>query len=297
LLALTAAAAAALGAGPVCAQALGAVGQVLQVRETSPQDVVVLRRSGAVQPARNYDWLMAGDRIQVKAATATATVFDIAAHRSVRITAADGARAVGGAAPGHVSQQADDFFAGFASLFNAPRRPIAVETQARGAEVSPPLVNDPLFPPGEQLAPRGQSGLAVVWRGASGEVALAKPGGAMVAKGSSGDFASIELATPPLTDEHYGLSIGAAALNWTVTTVDPATIPEPPWMAGQHSTSDAERVVRAAWILRDGPPKWRMFAASELAALSAGNYAADRLWHALKAGEFASASAAPAPAP
>src|SRR5437868_2407768 len=105
-LTLAAMAAGLLGAGGASAQALGAVSQVLQVRETSPQDVVILRRAGAVQPARNYDWLMPGDRIQVKVATATATVFDIAAHRSVRVTSADGPRAVGGAAPGRYSQQA-----------------------------------------------------------------------------------------------------------------------------------------------------------------------------------------------
>lgn len=291
IVALAALAVGGIAAAPASAQALGAVSQVLQVREASAQDVVILRRNGAVQVARNYDWLMAGDRIQVRAPAATATVFDLATRRSVRIAAADGPRAIGGSAPGDYSQKADDFFQGFSSLFNSPRRPIAVETQARGAEVSPPLVADPLFPLGAQSLPKGQSVLALVWRGAAGDVTLARANGAPLAKVSSGAFASIVLPTPAL-DGRYSLGVGAAALTWSLTTVDSASVPEPPWMAGAVSDSDAERVVRAAWILRAGPVNWRLFAASELAALADQNYAANRLWHALQSGEFASASPA-----
>ena len=285
-----------LAAPPASAQALGAVSQVLQLRESTPQDVVILRRTGAVQVARTYDWLMPGDRIQVKGAGAAATVFDIAAHRSVRVMVTDGPKAIGGTPPGGYSQAADDFFQGFSTLFNTPRRPIAVETQARGADISPPLLVDALLPSGPQSLPRGQAGLALFWRGAAGQVTLAVTGGAVVAQAPASTYASAVLPTPPL-DGAYGLSVGSATLNWSVTTVDAASVPEPPWMLGGHSASDPERVVRAAWILRGGPVRWRLFAASELAALSDRNYAAERLWQALQSGEFFGAAGLPSPVP
>lgn len=279
-----------LTAGPADAQALSALSQVLQVRAPTPQDVVILRKSGAIQPARAYDWLMPGDRIQVRSAAANATLYDIGAHRSVRITAVDGPKSVGGSPPGTYSQAAADFFEGFGSLFSTPRRPIAVETQARGAEATPPLVADPVLPAVDQSLPQGQTNVALIWHGAAAAVALTQAGDHVVAQAPSSAYASANLTTPALNGA-YALAVAGAALTWRVSTTA-AAVPEPPWMAGGKSASDAQRVVRAAWILRDGPVAWRLFAISELAALSDNNYAAGRLWQALQAGDFATASAA-----
>jgi hypothetical protein len=45
---------------------------------------------------------------------------------------------------------------------------------------------------------------------------------------------------------------------------------------------------------RRGLVNWRLFSASELAAVSDRNYAASRLWQAPQSGEFATAAAVPA---
>jgi hypothetical protein len=282
---------ASLAAGPAGAQALSAVGQVLQVRAPGPQDVVILRKSGVIQPARAYDWLMPGDRIQVRSAAATATLYDIGAHRSVRVSSVDGPKSVGGASPGGYTQAAADFFEGFNSLFSTPRRPIAVETQARGADATPPLLADQVLPTGEQSLPQGQTSVALIWHGAAADVALTQAGGHVVAQAPSSAYASATLATPPLNGT-YTLAVAGQALSWRIATTAATAIPEPPWMSGASSTTEAERVVRAAWILRQGPVQWRLFAITELAALSDGDYAAGRLWQALQAGDFATAAAA-----
>jgi len=286
-------AASALASGPAAAQALGAVGQILQMGGGAPTDVVILRKAGAIQPAHAYDWLMPGDRIQVRAADAAATVYDIAAHHSVRITSADGPKAVGGASPGRYSEAADAFFQGFNSLFNNPRRPIAVETQTRGVSAFLPPFADPLLTPGVQTLPRGQAGVAVFWRGGGGDVTLSQADGRVLAQSAKGVSRSAVLASEPLAGD-YLLTAGPR-LKWSVTTVDPDAIPEPPWMSGERSTSEAERVVRAAWILWEGPPQWRLFATSELAMLSDENYAASQLWQALQTGDFAAAGGPAAP--
>ncbi len=282
---------ASLAAGPAEAQALAAVSQVLQLRAPAPQDVVILRKNGVVQSARVYDWLMSGDRIQVRSAAATATLYDIGAHRSVRISAVDGPKSVGGASPGGYTQAAADFFEGFNSLFSTPRRPIAVETLARGADATPPLLTDPMLPIGDQSLPQGQSKVALIWHGAAADVALTQAGDHVVAQAPSSAYASAKLTTPPL-DGAYTLTVAGQALKWRISTTATTAIPEPPWMSGASSKTEAERVVRAAWILRQGPVQWRLFAISELAALSDGNYAAGRLWQALQAGDFAMAGAA-----
>ena len=272
------------------AQPIRAVGQILAVRPEGGAAVRILRRDGRGETAHPFDLLYAGDSVRVEADGASADVFDVGSRHTRRIRRADGPYAVAGAAPGGAGEAYGDYFrAGFAALFNAPRKALPVETEARGAATAPPLSADPLLPTGPQFMPRGGAELAVFWHGGSAAVTVTGPDGGVDLAAPPGPLSSVVLRPAPLR-QGARIAVGAQALVWTVSLVDPAEVPLPPWAAGRPPASDAERLVRAAWLLKEGPAGWRLFAVSEIAALSADDFAADRLWQAIRAGDFPVAS-------
>ena len=268
------------------AQPIRAVGQVLALRPEATSSVLILRRDGHRVAAHPFDLLYAGDSVTVEADGASVDVFDVGSRSARRIRRADGVYALAGGAPGGAGEAYVDYFRrGFAALFNTPRKPLPVETEARGQATAPPLRADSLLPEGRQFMPRGSTDLAVFWRGGAAAVTLSGRAGRGEPASAPGPLASAILRLEPLR-EGLRITVGAKALVWTVEVADPADIPVPPWAAGRPPGSDPERLVRAAWLLREGPATWRLFAVSEIATLSRGNYAADRLWQAIRAGDF-----------
>lgn len=270
-------------AGPASAQALAAVGQILSVQGSG----VVIFHGDESRPeaASVYDYLLPGDRVQVRTSNGSAVIYDVATHRSHAITEADGAVSVGGRAPGALSAAANDLFRGFETLFRSPRQPIPVDTEARGIGRNPTFATDILLPEGKQFLPAGATAVAPIWRGGSALVSISNMSGEPVAAASSEPFASVVLPVPPLSGS-YLLAVGESGPRWKIVTISASEIPTAEQLKSLPMQSDAERVVRAAWILRDGPASWRLFALTELANLADRNYAADRLWHAVRAGEF-----------
>jgi len=72
---------------------------------------------------------------------------------------------------------------------------------------------------------------------------------------------------------------------WTVQTSPPAPIP--PWFDGRQPLTAIKRLARAAWIITDGPPQWRMFALGELAELASTDFdGASEIYHAALEGRL-----------
>ena len=271
-----------LGVGAAQAQVLSAIGQVVKLHEEAPGDVLVLHANGEATPATLFQWLVPGDRVKVTTAVANATVYDVGTRRTVRVVQSDGPRTITGADPGPHNPAGDAFFQGFDNLFQAEPQ---IAPTANGLNRIRTITPSPLLPVGPQHLISGPTVLGVIWRGGPGDVALAHANGKVVTVSASGNYASLLLKTGRL-DGDYVLTIGKNDLVFPITVVDPSQAPTPPWLHGAPVTSDAERIIRAAWILREGPPDWRLFAIGELAYLAQRNYAADRLWTAVQARNF-----------
>lgn len=278
-----------LTAGPAWPGALEAVGQIQSVSGSAR----ILRSEGAEEPARPYAYLYAGDSLEVFGPKARVVFVD--AGSSAR-TLTSGRMAVNGAKPAPLVRGAREFFAGFERLFSQRSKPTHVYTHTNRGP--PPLLSaDPLLPANvEQAFSAGQHRLAPVWRAGVAKVSLRRASGGALLQASSDPYAHVVLPSASLSGR-YRLVVSQAGgrdLVWPVTTADNAQAPEPPWMGGAPSRTDPERLTRAAWLLQEPSGRWRLFALSEMAALSERNYAAARLWRAIRAGELSPlAEAAP----
>jgi hypothetical protein len=157
-----------------------------------------------------------------------------------------------------------------------------------------PAVRDPLAPmarvkpndlapTGIQHLPQGSTRVALVWDGGPTELAIspAASGGSPVIN-SRGARAVV---SAPAT-ARFTITAADGGLAWVVERG--RVPPWPPWREPPTGTpSEAQRLVRAVWLLRDGPGDWRVFALGELEDLArAGNYAATQLWEAAGSGEL-----------
>ncbi|MBX7247759.1 MAG: hypothetical protein K1X35_01765 [Caulobacteraceae bacterium] len=266
----------------VQAQAVSAAGQVDSVFGARSSGDVILRRNGQTLAVRDYMYLQPGDTIIVTSPDVAVRIYVGGEASPRRINRANSPFRVPAAAARQPSAGAASMLASLDYLFTDRRRPIPVYTRSRGPGDPPPVVEaQPLLPAGPQLLPRSANRIALAWLGAPGDVAIEADGKTSRISNPAQNWLVL---TQPGTAA-FKLSVADTALGWDVRLVDDSAVPAPPWGALSQRPSDADRLARAVWLL-SGPGEWRLFALSELEALSGSNFAAQRLWHAVRSGEL-----------
>jgi hypothetical protein len=153
----------------------------------------------------------------------------------------------------------------------------------RGSSVL--LKNDPLLPSGIQYLPAGYDQVALLWQSGAAKVVITSAGGSIEEDSKDRAFLLIPI---PTDQENIKISLQDQKIGWDVRTS--AIPPVPPGMKEPDAASTSDRLIRAIWILKEGPVEWRLFALSELANLSkAGFFAAEELWNAARLGKLATA--------
>jgi hypothetical protein len=142
---------------------------------------------------------------------------------------------------------------------------------------------DPLAPSGDQFLPANEDHIVLLWRGGATRVLMEK-GDAQTVIGDSGATDWVRVAIPAEADPiKLQLAASEAAPEWVVHRQPGA--PSASWDKAVGADGAPRRLVRAIWLLKDGPPAWRLFALTELADLSASGYfPADELWRAAQQG-------------
>lgn len=190
------------------------------------------------------------------------------------------------APPRAVSTMGTGILDSLIDFLQRPHKPASVLNAARapGGEV-PPTVADPLVPTGRQLLPPGVKSVALLWRGPAGLIALERAGQTPVLVPSHGNSWATFTA-PEFAPRGFTIAIRDSGLAWQVAIAPKVPSPtglEPDRLAG-------DRLARAVWLLRSGPPEWHLFAVSEVANLAAsGDYVAGELWRAAQDGHLETA--------
>jgi hypothetical protein len=171
----------------------------------------------------------------------------------------------------------------FAQLYHAilgaekgdpPQFPVG---RSKDAPPPPPIRADPLLPEGRQLLPPGTAKAALIWRDGAATLLVTGAGRRATIASDGFSFAQVPLPGPEARIEASG---GGRTLRWSV---EPGGAPPgPPWQAGAgRGLSSAQRLVRALWLLREGPAEWRLFALTELAELNLeGDVLGEEAWTA-----------------
>jgi hypothetical protein len=179
----------------------------------------------------------------------------------------------------------DTFLQPFLWLITGDKPDPAYYPKAKGPNDRPasPIVASLLLPEGVQYLPDSQSSATFLWE--KGRATLRVASGGMDEVDSTPlSFATMQFPNGPNDISAVGET---SALHWRIQRRN--AIPSPPWQSTiGDSRSPEQRLVRAVWLLRDGPQEWRLFALSELSDLSqSGSYAADQLWAAAVGGSLA----------
>lgn len=166
-----------------------------------------------------------------------------------------------------------------------PPSPPALPTYARRggfAADGPPAPDLWLAPTGEQdLAPHTSS-VALVWNGRVDKLVVETPGRPDRTLHPRGANALV-LPVPQNAPAGFVVRTGDRALIWRFAYATQA----PPTPLPGNPTTPGDRLAQALSLLQSGPPQWRVFALSELAALAkAGDFVAAELWSAARHGEL-----------
>lgn len=258
-----------------------AVGRVIGVEwDTSGSNAYVIRAESmgdnrvTVQP---YLWLCGNDRIEIADDT---KVVILQANREQKTCTRDASCTL----PHNVIIIEPSIFDRFFHRlrFNATyTKPIPIFTATRTPRVVP-LANDPLLPSGTQYLPHTYEKVALLWRNGPAEVKLVTTDKEI--KLSSGNSAYLIVDLPKEQSEN--IQINLPNMSWHIKRASAPPVPEE--MDQFDLASFPDRLVRALWVLKNGPDEWRLFALSELEGLSrAGFFAAEQLWHAALSGELA----------
>jgi hypothetical protein len=172
----------------------------------------------------------------------------------------------------------------YAFFIKTPRQSIPVYATVRGGEAGDvTLAPSPLAPVGRQYVARDTDHLALLWRGGAARIHV-KPDGAPEAVVDSGRnaWAVVSLAGKA---NRTRISTERQTIEWTIERSDAVPVPE--WFEGKPPASEAQRLVRAIWLLRQDDTSWRLFALTELSDLAAaGNFNAIELWTGIRSGEL-----------
>lgn len=218
------------------------------------------------------------DRILV-AGPAASAVLNIKG-RQVRITARESPYVVPGGRESLFSAAEEKVIAGLKLMWGHPRRSIPVYALTRGEDPVPPPRPSNLQPPARQLLPSAMDGVAMVWTGGP---AILRIEGDKSAEVDSGRL-SWSWVSLPRDAQSARVKLGSQG-EWQFERT-PDQPPAPPWLAGAGALDPAQRTVRAAWLLQEGPLEWRTFAITELASLSAEDAVANEIWTAIRSGEL-----------
>ena len=140
------------------------------------------------------------------------------------------------------------------------------------------------LPVGEQFMDASTRRIAVVWRNAPANARLSLDGH-VAAETDTGLRWWARFPIDPAAGAYLLELNDRRGLRWAIRYASPA--PAPPWMADDGPRSDAQRIVRALWILRGDQQAWKLFAISEIAALADdGHFLALQLWRAVLSGEI-----------
>jgi hypothetical protein len=171
-----------------------------------------------------------------------------------------------------------------------PRRGIPAFPFVQDPNQGPPApVASEVLPTGRQHILATTREIALVWRSGPSGVRVAVAGQPALALNPT--RSAWRMVPAP---DASRFEVAASVLVWNVE-VSPRA-PRPDWQAEEADLSQEQRVVRALWILSDGPVDWRLFALSELAELAnGGNFAAAQFWQAARSGELVEALQAAAP--
>lgn len=264
-------------AAPVQAGVQGFAGKVIGAQSAGPADIR-LKHEGREAPLAAYALIFPGDVITVTGAGSRVQL--VIRGERISVTAANSPYVVRQSGAGKSSARDDDYLSLLKIIWGGPRKAIPVYPKVRGDTPAPVLTNVGFLPATPQRIPLNYGPLALVWSGGPGPVRVA---GRMV---DPGDDRAWAVVPNSLTRGTAVLTVGGK-LSWRIETTD-APPPVPPWFEpGQTSLTSAQRIVRAAWILNEGPGQWRLFALSEIAGLAGEDPVADVLWSAIRAGEFA----------
>jgi hypothetical protein len=236
----------------------------------------------ATETARYHSLLCAGDKLVM---TGEARLDANLNGKIKTFVAGDPDLTVPRRPTGMFTERDRGFFERFWPFVTAVRRQIPTYAWARGEDDTPPptLTPDPLAPTGRQRVLRGTTQVMVLWRGGASNLTV-RPElrGSMSVENRRYAWAAVPLAADA---DRYVVTTENGALSWSIEKVDSA--PSPPWFADPNPQTEAERLVRAVWLLTDGPPEWRLFALTELSDLaSAGNVVAAQFWQGARSGEI-----------
>lgn len=262
------------------AQAIAAAGRVVDV--TPPGSVVIEHSDKKRNVAAHGVLLRPGDWLDFQRdGELIANVFG----QRMTYTEASPERTIPTRPIGRYSAKDLSYFERFVQFLSNPRAAIPVFPWVRGAPTSAiALMPSRFAPTGRTLVPNGTRQLALSWQSGPAILLIHSPGAVPARLESRRN----PWALVPLADMEGVIRITAEGqmLSWTVERDD--RVPHPPWMAGNGPLSEAQRLVRAVWLLQSGPAEWRTFALSELAQLSdQGSFPANQLWIGARSGELA----------
>lgn len=238
----------------------------------APQRVAI---DGTRSALRSYDWLCAGDRIELQGAT---RIVAMLAGGAEQVFAPGAALSLPAPAAARAAPGLADLASEALDRLRGARKPIALFNQARDpGQTQPPLLADALLPPGEQRLPSGTLRAALLWRG--GPAIVGVQAEAMAASSVSSGRRAYAVVELPRDAPGLVLRTLDQELAWRIV-----------WTTDAVPSDADERVQQALRLLREGAPQRRLFALSELAALAAqGHFAAEQLWAAARSGELADA--------
>ena len=147
-----------------------------------------------------------------------------------------------------------------------------------GNSPEPALSTDALLPRGRQTLPAGATHAAILWHNGATRL-TAKDDQGRVTAVDSGTFSFAVVPFLPGAGTE-NVTSDSGKLSWAVTIGGKP--PSPPWWKRTSlPLSNAERLVRATWILKSGRSEWHLFALTELKDLSDQNvFIASQLWAA-----------------
>lgn len=261
------------------ADVMSIAGRISHVENEERVDLV--RVDGRKEVAQSSSFLYAGDRFDFRGdATVKAYVYD----KTITFKIGSENKTIPAREVGIFEPADNGYLDRFRAFLAKPRGQIPVVMGVRsGASEAVVLKPVSVAPVGRQYLPAGANRVALVWTNGAGRLNVRDDSGKSMTV-DSGDAAwlIVPFSKP---SKWYTLSFAGQPLRWDIEIV--TEVPAPPWYQNKLNQSEAKRLVRAAWLLQDGPKEWRLFALTELASLAeARNFVASELWHGARAGAF-----------